>query len=266
MRESVRKFAEQTIKPRVMEMDRTMQMDKAVIRGMFDNGLMALDAPAEYGGTGASFMATVLCIEELARVDAAVSASCDVHNTVVVGTVVKYANEAQKREWLPRLATDTFGSFCLSEVGSGSDAFAMRTSAKDAGDHWLLNGSKMWITNAAEAGLFLVFANTDFSKGYKGITCFIVPRSTPGLVVGKKEDKLGIRASSTCPDAPHRRQSCPSRQRARPASASATRYAIEMLNEGRIGIGAQMVGVAQRRVRPHRAVPARAQAVWPADL
>ncbi len=218
-------------------------MDAAVIRGMFDNGLMALDAPAEYGGTGASFMATVLCIEELARVDAAVSASCDVHNTVVVGTVVKYANEAQKREWLPRLATDTFGSFCLSEVGSGSDAFAMRTSAKDAGDHWLLNGSKMWITNAAEAGLFLVFANTDFSKGYKGITCFIVPRSTPGLVVGKKEDKLGIRASSTCPV--HLTDVKLPKSAVLGQIGQGYKVAIEMLNEGRIGIGAQMVGVAQ---------------------
>jgi alkylation response protein AidB-like acyl-CoA dehydrogenase len=218
-------------------------MDRAVIQGMFDNGLMALDASPEYGGTGASFMATVLTIEELARVDAAVSGCCDVHNTVVVGTVSKYASEAHKREWIPKLASDTMGSFCLSEVSSGSDAFALRTSAKDAGDHWVINGSKMWITNAAEAGVFLVFANTDFSKGYKGITCFIVPRNTPGVEVGKKEDKLGIRASSTCPV--HLTDVKVPKTAVLGKIGHGYKYAIEILNEGRIGIGAQMLGVAQ---------------------
>jgi short/branched chain acyl-CoA dehydrogenase len=242
MRESVRKFAEQTIKPRVMEMDRTMQMDKAVIRGMFENGLMAIDAASEFGGTGASFMSTVLSIEEIARVDASVSACCDVHNTVVVGLFGKFASDAHKREWIPRLATDTMGSFCLSEVSSGTDAFALRTSARDAGDHWVINGSKMWITNAEEAGVLLVFASTDFSKGYKGISCFIVPRNTPGVEVGKKEDKLGIRASSTCPI--HFTDVKVPKSNVLGQHGLGYKYAIEILNEGRIGIGAQMVGIA----------------------
>jgi short/branched chain acyl-CoA dehydrogenase len=219
-----------------------MQMDKAVIRGMFENGLMAIDAASEYGGTGASFMSTVLSIEEIARVDASVSACCDVHNTVVVGLMGKFASDAHKREWIPRLATDTMGSFCLSEVSSGTDAFALRTTAKDAGDHWVINGSKMWITNAEEAGLLLVFASTDLSKGYKGISCFIVPRNTPGVEVGKKEDKLGIRASSTCPI--HFTDVKVPKANVLGQQGLGYKYAIEILNEGRIGIGAQMVGIA----------------------
>jgi short/branched chain acyl-CoA dehydrogenase len=242
LRDLVRKFATEQVKPRVAEMDRTMSMDRSIIDGMFANGLMAIELETEHGGSGASFMSAVLAIEELARVDASVSVCCDVQNTLVVTGLRQWASDAQKREWLPRLARDTVGSFCLSEAGAGTDAFALATTAKDAGDHWVINGSKMWITNAHEAGLFVVFANTDHSKGYKGISAFLVPRATPGVEVGKKEDKLGIRASSTCPihftDVKIPKSSLLGKH------GLGYKYAIEILNEGRIGIGAQMLGVA----------------------
>ena len=180
-------------------MDAAAAMDKDIIRGLFDNGLMAIELETQYGGAGASFTSAIIAIEELAKVDASVSVCCDVQNTLVVTGLRQWGSTKQKEQWLPKLASDTVGAFCLSEVGSGSDAFAMATRAVDKGDHWLINGSKMWITNANEAGMFLVFANADVSLGYKGICCFLVPRNTPGVEVGKKEDKLGIRASSTCP-------------------------------------------------------------------
>jgi short/branched chain acyl-CoA dehydrogenase len=243
LRDMVRRFANESVKPKVNEMDASATMDAGIIKQLFSNGLMAIELETEYGGSGASFMSAVLAIEELARVDASVSVCCDVQNTLVVTGLRQWATEQQKRQWLPRLASDTVGSFCLSEVGSGTDAFALATSAKDAGDHWVLNGSKMWITNAAEAGVFLVFANTDFSKGYKGITCFIVPRNTPGVEVGKKEDKLGIRASSTCPV--HLTDVKVPKAAVLGKIGHGYKYAIEILNEGRIGIGAQMLGVAQ---------------------
>jgi len=242
-RDSVRRFAQDKVKPLVNEMDRNATMDKSVIDGMFENGLMAIELETEYGGSGASFTSAVLAIEELAKVDASVSVCCDVQNTLVVTGLRQWASEEQKQEWLPKLASDTVGSFCLSETGSGSDAFAMAARAVDEGDHWLLNGTKMWITNAAEAGVFLVFANADPSKGYKGITCFLVPRDTPGVEVGPKEDKVGIRASSTCPV--HLTDVKLPKSALLGEYGRGYKYAIEILNEGRIGIGAQMLGVAQ---------------------
>ncbi|KJE89981.1 acyl-Coenzyme A dehydrogenase [Capsaspora owczarzaki ATCC 30864] len=214
---TVARFAEDKIRPRVRQMDAVGKIDADILKGLHEQGLMGVEIPAEYGGTNASFMSACLDWPRSIR--------------------------ASKDKYLPRLATDMVGSFCLSEAGSGSDAFALQTKAEKKGDDYILNGTKMWITNAAEAGVFLVMANADFSKGYKGITCFIVDRDTPGLEIGKKEDKLGIRASSTC--------SVNLTDVRVPASnilgkfGQGYKYAISMLNEGRIGIGAQMLGLAQ---------------------
>jgi short/branched chain acyl-CoA dehydrogenase len=224
-------------------MDEKSQMERSVIDSLFENGLMGVDVDPKYGGTGSSFFTAMLVIEELAKVDPSVSVLCDVQNTLVSQIFHRFASEEQRKQCLPRLCKDTVGAFCLSEPDSGSDAFALKTRAEKKGDDYIINGTKCWITNAEHAGLYLVFANVDPSKGYKGITCFIVDRKTPGLSVGKKEDKLGIRSSSTCPvifeDV-----------RVPASSVVGTvghgyKYAIEALNEGRIGIGAQMIGLAQ---------------------
>jgi len=240
---SVREFAEAEIKPYVREMDEKQKIRPEIIQKCFELGLMGIEPGEEYGGSGGSFFMACLAIEELARVDASISVCVDVNNTLTINAFLNYGTEAQKKKYVTRLATDTVGAYCLSEAGSGSDAFAMQTKAEDKGDHYLINGRKLWITNGNEAGIFIVFANADPSKGYKGITAFIVERDFPGFSVGKKEDKLGIRASSTCEllfdncRAP--------KENVLGEFGKGYKIAIETLNEGRIGIGAQMVGLAQ---------------------
>jgi len=243
-KETVARFSQEVIAPKVREMDETMTMDPELIKQMFENGLMGVEIPEKYGGSGASFLSAILVIEELAKIDPAVSVCCDVQNTLVNNLFSIYGNEDVKSRYLPRLANECLGSFGLSEAGSGSDAFALATRAeqKDNGDY-VINGSKMWITNAGEAEIFLVQANLDPSKGYKGITCFIVERGMEGFEVGKKENKLGIRASSTCPltftDV------VVPKENVLGEIGKGYRYAIEILNEGRIGIAAQCLGMAQ---------------------
>ena len=240
---SVREFAEAEIKPYVREMDEKQKIRPEIIQKCFELGLMGIEPGEEYGGSGGSFFMACLAIEELARVDPSISVCVDVNNTLTINAFLNYGTEAQKKKYITRLANDTVGAYCLSEAGSGSDAFAMQTRAEDKGDHYLINGRKMWITNGNEAGLFIVFANADQGKGYRGITAFIVERDFPGFSVGKKEDKLGIRASSTCEllfdncRAP--------KENVLGEFGKGYKIAIETLNEGRIGIGAQMVGLAQ---------------------
>ncbi|MGH9832784.1 MAG: acyl-CoA dehydrogenase [Blastocatellia bacterium] len=242
-RASVREFAEAEIKPYVREMDEKQKIRPEIIQKCFELGLMGIEPGEEYGGGGGSFFMACLAIEELARVDPSISVCVDVNNTLTINAFLNYGTEAQKKNFITRLATDTVGAYCLSEAGSGSDAFAMQTKAEDKGDHFILNGRKLWITNGNEAGIFIVFANADPSKGYRGITAFIVERDFPGFSVGKKEDKLGIRASSTCEllfdncRAP--------KENVLGEVGKGYKIAIETLNEGRIGIGAQMVGLAQ---------------------
>ncbi|KAL9066138.1 MAG: hypothetical protein Q9157_007238, partial [Trypethelium eluteriae] len=243
MKDQVSKFASEVILPKSREMDEAEKMDPEIIEQCFEQGLMGIEIPEEYGGAGMNFTAAIVAIEELARVDPSVSVMTDVHNTLVNTAILKYGSEKTKKDWLPQLATNTIGSFCLSEPISGSDAFALKTRAtKQPDGSYLLSGSKMWITNSLEAGFFLVFANLDPSAGYKGISAFLLPRDTPGFAIAKKEKKLGIKASSTCVitlDDVHL-----------PASALLGRegegykYAIGLLNEGRIGIAAQMTGLA----------------------
>ena len=239
----VRKFAEAEIKPYVHEMDAASQMRPEIIQKAFELGLMGIEVPLEYEGSGGTFFMACLAIEELARVDPSVSVCVDVNNTLVCNAFINYGQEAQKQKYLTRLATDTLGAYALSEGASGSDAFALQTKAEDKGDHYLLNGRKMWITNSKEAGIFIVFANLDLSKGYKGITAFIVEKDFPGFTVGKKEDKLGIRASSTC-ELIFDNCRVP-KENVMGEVGKGYKIAIETLNEGRIGIGAQMVGLAQ---------------------
>jgi alkylation response protein AidB-like acyl-CoA dehydrogenase len=240
---SVREFAEAEIKPYVREMDEKQKIRPEIIQKCFELGLMGIEPGEEYGGSGGSFFMACMAIEELARVDPSISVCVDVNNTLTINAFLNYGTEAQKKKYITRLATDTVGAYCLSEAGSGSDAFAMQTKAEDKGDHYLINGRKLWITNGNEAGLFIVFANADPGKGYKGVTAFIVERDFPGFSVGKKEDKLGIRASSTCEllfdncRAP--------KENVLGEFGKGYKIAIETLNEGRIGIGAQMVGLAQ---------------------
>jgi short-chain 2-methylacyl-CoA dehydrogenase len=198
MQASVSKFAADFIGPKVREMDEAEAMDPAVVEQLFEQGLMSVEIPEAYGGAGMNFTAAIVAIEELARVDPSVSVLCDVHNTLVNTAFLKWGTEAQKKTFLPRLASETVASFCLSEPGSGSDAFALTTKATKDESGYIINGSKSWITNSAEAGIFIVFATLDPSKGYKGITAFIVDKNTPGFSIAKKEKKLGIKASSTC--------------------------------------------------------------------
>jgi alkylation response protein AidB-like acyl-CoA dehydrogenase len=241
----VAKFARERLAPHVRAMDESGLFRKDLLHEFFDLGLMGIEIPEEYGGQGGSFFQTVLAIEELAKVDPSASVIVDVQNTLCNSAVLKWANQDQKQRYLPRLSRDTTGCYALSEAGSGSDAFALATRAvEDAdGDHYRLTGRKLWITNAAEAGLFLVFANVNPASGYKGITAFLVEREFAGLEVGKKEDKLGIRASSTCEVI---LEDCKvPKANILGALGQGYKVAIETLNEGRIGIGAQMTGLAQ---------------------
>src|SRR5213594_2193819 len=242
-RDSCRSFAEERIRPLVRKMDEEAKLDDSAIPDLFQLGLMGLQIPEEFGGSSGTFFMSVLAVEEISRVDASFGVFIDVQNTLVNNAIMRWATADQKREYLPRLAKDMVGAYALSEAGSGSDAFALACRASNKGDHFLLNGRKLWITNAAEANLFIVFANADPEQGYKGITAFLVERDFPGFAVGKKEDKLGIRASSTCELI---LEDC----RVPKANilgelGKGYKIAIETLNEGRIGIGAQMVGIAQ---------------------
>ncbi len=242
-RKTVREFAEEQIKPRVMDMDREAKIPRELIDQLFGLGVMGIEIPTDYGGAESSFFMSILAIEELARVDPAVATCVDVQNTLVNNALVRWLNPDQKAKFFPRLATDTVGAYALSESASGSDAFALQTRARLDGDTFVLNGQKMWTTNGGEAGLYLLFANADPDKGYKGITAFVVERDMPGFSVGKKEDKLGIRASSTC-ELILEDVRVP-RSHVVGEIGKGYKVAIETLNEGRIGIGAQMVGLAQ---------------------
>ncbi|HYV05103.1 MAG TPA: acyl-CoA dehydrogenase family protein, partial [Blastocatellia bacterium] len=197
-RQSVREFAEQQIRPLTPEMDEQGKFSPELIQQFFDLGLMGIGIPEEYGGQGGTFFNSILAVEELSRVDASAGVVVDVQNTLVNNAILLWGNEAQKKKYFARLSSDTVGAYALSEAGSGSDAFALATKGEDKGDHFVLNGRKLWITNGAEAGLFIVFANVAPDKGYRGITAFLVERDFAGFTVGKKENKLGIRASSTC--------------------------------------------------------------------
>ncbi len=241
-RTSVRGFAEEQIRPHVSRMDRDARMDPELIQKFFELGLMGVGVPENYGGGGTFFMA-VQAVEELSRVDAAAGVVVDVQNTLVCNAILRWGSEEQKQKFLPRLCTNTVGSYALSEAGSGSDAFALATRAEERDGGFVLNGRKLWITNAGEAGLFIIFANINPQLGYRGITAFLVERDTPGFTVGKKEDKLGIRASSTCELI---LEDCfVTRAQVLGEVGKGYKVSIETLNEGRIGIGAQMVGVAQ---------------------
>jgi alkylation response protein AidB-like acyl-CoA dehydrogenase len=242
-RDAVREFAESEVRPLVKSMDEAARFELSLIPRFFELGLMGIEVPERFGGAGGSIFMAVLAIEELARVDASAAIYVDVHNTLVNNALLRWASPAQQERYFPRLTADLLGAFALSEPGSGSDAFALATRAERKGDHWELTGRKFWITNGAEAGLFIVFANTDFEKGYKGITGFVVEREFPGFSVGKKEDKLGIRASSTT-ELILEQCVVPDTNVLGPVGQG-YKIAIETLNEGRIGIGAQMIGVGR---------------------
>jgi alkylation response protein AidB-like acyl-CoA dehydrogenase len=240
---TVGQFARERLAPHVRQMDESGVFRKELLDELFDLGLMAVDIAEEYGGQSGSFFQSILAIEELAKVDPAAAVIVDVQNTLCNAALQRWGTEDQKRRFLPRLARDTVGSYALSEAGAGSDAFAMSARAIEDGDSYRLTGRKLWITNAAEAGLFLVFANADPAEGYRGITAFLVDRATPGLAVGKKEDKLGIRASSTCEVV---LDDCRvSKDNVLGEVGKGYKVAIETLNQGRIGIAAQMTGLAQ---------------------
>jgi alkylation response protein AidB-like acyl-CoA dehydrogenase len=242
-RDAVREFAESEVRPFVQEMDEAGHFRSEIIPRFFELGLMGIEVPEQWGGTDGSIFMAMLAIEELARVDASAAIYVDVHNTLVNNAILRWASDEQKARLFPRLTSGMLGAFALSEPNSGSDAFALETRAEEKGGHWELTGRKFWITNGAEAGLFIIFANTDFSKGYKGITAFLVERDFPGFSVGKKENKLGIRASSTTELILEQCQ-VPSENVMGPVGQG-YKIAIETLNEGRIGIGAQMLGVAR---------------------
>lgn len=240
---TVRKFAREEIRPYVREMDDAGVFRKDLIRQFFEMGLMGIEIPEEYGGQGGSFFQAILAVEELSAVDPSAGVVVDVQNTICNNALLRWASPEQHRRFLPRLASDTVASYCLSEAGSGSDAFAMATRAVDCGDHFLITGRKLWITNAAEAGFYLLFANANPDAGYKGITAFLVERQFPGFQVGKKEDKLGLRASSTCELI---LDNCRvPRENVIGEIGMGYKIAIETLNEGRIAIGAQMIGLAR---------------------
>jgi short/branched chain acyl-CoA dehydrogenase len=241
-RSTVREFAETEVRPHVTEMDAAGRFRPELIQRFFDLGLMGIEVPEQYGGSAGTMFLALLAIEELARVDASAAIYVDVQNTLFLNALLRWASDEQKGRFFPRLTTVLLGAFALSEPASGSDAFALETKAVDKGTHWELTGRKFWITNGGEAGIFLIFANADASKGYKGITAFLVERDFPGFQVGKKENKLGIRASSTTELI---LESCrvPKENVIGPVGMG-YKISIETLNEGRIGIGAQMIGVA----------------------
>lgn len=241
-KEAVREFAEAEIKPHVTEMDEKAEMRPELVKKLFEMGLMGIETPDKWGGAGSSFTMACLAVEELAKVDGSVSVLVDVQNTLVTNAFLKWGTEAQKGKYLPKMASEWVGAYALSESSSGSDAFALKLRGEKKGDKYILNGSKLWITNGKEASVFIVFANIDPAKGYKGITAFIVEKGFPGFQVGKKEDKLGIRASSTCE---LRFENCEVPEaNVLGEVGKGYKIAIETLNEGRIGIGAQMLGIA----------------------
>jgi len=242
-RSSVREFAEGEIRPKVEAMEHAGKLDPDVIRQCFELGLMAVESPEEYGGAGSTIFNAIVAIEELARVDASVSVFVDVHNTLVTNAFMRWGNDEQKNKYLPQMAENRVGAYALSEAGSGSDAFALTTRAVDKGDHYEITGQKLWITNGNEAEIFILFATVDPEAGYKGITAFIVEKQFEGFSVGKKEDKLGIRASSTTELI---LDNCiVPKENVLGEVGKGYKVSIETLNEGRIGIGAQMLGIAQ---------------------
>ena len=242
-KQEIAKFSQSVIKPHVEEMDEKEQLKPEIIKQCFEMGLMGIEIPDQFGGANGSFFMSCLAIEEIARVDPAVSVFVDVQNTLVNNIFKRWATDAQKEKYFPRLAASDVGAFCLTEPNSGSDAFALQTKAEDKGSHWLLNGKKIFITNANEANIYIVFANIAPEKGYKGITAFLVEKSFPGFAVGKKEKKLGIRASSTC-EVTLEGVEVP-KENVIGHEGVGYKIAIETLNEGRIGIAAQMLGLAR---------------------
>lgn len=243
LKESVSRFAREQIRPLVKEMDEKCAMPDSLIQKLHHNGYLSVEVPPEFGGSGLNFFSVVLTLEEIAKVDMSVTVMVEVQNSLINALIWKYGTEEQIKKYLPRLSRDMVGSFCLTEPDSGSDAFALKTVAVKEGDHFIMNGSKLWISNAEHAGVFMVMANAEPAKGYRGITCFLVDRDTPGLKIGKKEDKLGIRASSTC-------QITFDNVKIPESSilgkfGQGYKYSIEVLNEGRIGIGAQLIGMSQ---------------------
>ena len=243
LRDEVRRVARERIAPLVAQMDEAGKLDQRVIDLCFEMGLMGIEVPERYQGSGYSMFAAILAIEELAAVDPSVSVFVDVQNTLVNNAILRWGSESQKERYFPRLISDTVASYALSEPNSGSDAFALSTKAEDAGDHFVLNGTKLWITNGAEAGLYIVFATVDAQAGYRGITAFLVEREFEGFSIGKKEDKLGIRASSTV-ELILEHCTVP-KENVLGEVGKGYKVAIETLNEGRIGIGAQMIGLAR---------------------
>ena len=240
---TVRKFARERIRPWVREMDEAGLFRKDIIHQFFEMGLMGIEIPEEFGGQGGTFFQAILAVEELSAVDPSAGVIVDVQNTICNNALLRWGTATQKANYLPRLAADTVASYALSEAGSGSDAFAMATRAEDHGDHFMLTGRKLWITNAAEAGFFLLFANANPAAGYKGVTAFLIEREFPGFQVGKKEDKIGLRASSTCELI---LDNCRvPRENVMGEVGQGYKIAIETLNEGRIAIGAQMIGLAR---------------------
>lgn len=242
-RDAVRSFAEAEIKPLVSEMDHEAQMNPGLVKKFFEMGLMGIESPEQYGGAGSTFFMACLAVEELGRVDGSVSVLVDVQNTLVTNALLRWANPAQKEKYLKKMSAEWVGAYALSESSSGSDAFALKLRAEDKGDKYVLNGNKLWITNAKEASLFICFANLNPQAGYKGITAFLVEKDFKGFSIGKKEDKLGIRASSTC-ELLFENCEVP-KENVLGEIGKGYKIAIETLNEGRIGIGAQMVGIAQ---------------------
>jgi alkylation response protein AidB-like acyl-CoA dehydrogenase len=242
LRDSVRQFADAQVRPLVREMDEHAKIPRALIDRLFELGVMAIEIPESYGGSGGTFFHAVLAVEELSRVDPSIGVFVDVQNTLVINAVMRWGSDEMKRRYLPRLAEGAVGAYALSEAASGSDAFALVTRAREDGDAYRLDGRKLWITNANEADVFLVFATIDPEAGYRGITAFVVERGFPGFTVGKKEDKLGIRASSTCELI---LEDCRvPKENVLGEVGKGYKTAIETLNEGRIGIGAQMIGLA----------------------
>ena len=242
-RDNIRQFAEESIRPKVREMDEKAVFDHALIDQFFQLGIMGIEVPEQFGGAGGKFFESILAVEEISKVDPSAGVIVDVQNTLVNNALLRWGNEEQKRRYLPQMASNTVGAYALSEAGSGSDAFAMQTRAQQKGSEYILNGRKLWITNGKEAGLFVLFATLDPSAGYKGITAFLVEKGFSGFSVGKKEDKLGIRASSTCELI---LEDCRvPKENVLGETGKGYKIAIETLNEGRIGIGAQMLGLAR---------------------
>lgn len=243
LKDAAADFAQSSIKPLVQEMDENAKLDPGLVKEFFEMGLMGIDIPEKYSGGGGTFMMSILAIEQISKVDASAGVFMDVQNTLVNNAFINFASDFLKEKYLPQLAQEKVGAYCLSEAGSGSDAFALKATAKEDGDHYILNGAKLWITNAMEAEIFLIMANVKPEDGYRGITAFVVERDMEGISISKKENKLGIRASSTCEVL---LDNCRvPKENVLGEVGKGYKVAIETLNEGRIGIGAQMIGIAQ---------------------